>query len=164
METEDLFQKFLKIIDALEKEEVDYVLIGGFAVVLYGLPRFTQDLDLFIKSKEENITKLQKALYSVFNDKSIFEITFSELQNYPVIRYGSMEGFYIDILTKIGTAFSFEDLKIEETIIEGHKIKIASIETLYKLKEKTYRAIDQSDLIFLKELINKRKNNAGTKI
>lgn len=44
METEDLFQKFLKIIDTLEIEEVDYVLIGGFAVVLYGLPRFTQDL------------------------------------------------------------------------------------------------------------------------
>ena len=121
------------------------------------MARFTQDIDLFVKLQEDNILKLQKALYSVFRDESIYEITFSELQNYPVIRYGSDEEFYIDILSKIGTAFSFESLKFEELEIEGHKIKIATPETLYKLKENTYRSVDQNDLIFLKELINKSK-------
>lgn len=58
------------------------------------MPRFTQDLDLFAQAKEENILRLQKALYSVFGDKSILEITGSELHNYSVIRYGSDEGFY----------------------------------------------------------------------
>lgn len=157
MKTNDLFNRFLEVIDALGKEKVDYVLIGGFAVVLYGMPRFTQDLDLFIKSEKENVEKLQKALYSVFKDKSIFEITYSELQKYPVIRYGSEEGFYIDVLLKIGSAFIFEDLRFEVLNIEGHTINVASPETLYKLKEKTYRAIDQNDLIFLKELINRSK-------
>ncbi len=156
MQTDDLYNRFLEVIEALEREKVDYILIGGFAVVLYGMPRFTQDIDLFVKSKEDNIAKLQKALYSVFEDESIYEITYTELQNYPVIRFGSAEGFYIDILSKIGTAFSFENLRYEELEIEGHKIKIATPETLFKLKENTYRAIDQNDLMFLKDLINKR--------
>ena len=157
MQSEDLFNRFLEVIDSLEDEKVDYILIGGFALVLYGMPRFTQDIDIFVKHQQENIDRLQKALYSVFKDKNAFEITFSELQNYPVIRYGSEKGFYIDFLSKIGTAFSFEDLEYEEIIIEGHKIKIATAETLYKLKEKTFRAVDQHDLMFLKELIDKRK-------
>ncbi len=157
MKAKELFDRFLEVIDALEREEVEYVLIGGFAVVLYGMPRLTQDLDIFIQSKQENINKLQKALFTVFNDNSIFEITYPELQNYPVIRYGSEDGFYIDILAKIGTAFKYEDLKFEEINLEGHTIKIATADTLYKLKEKTFRAVDKNDLIFLKELIKKRK-------
>jgi len=44
----NLFDKLLQIADALEREKVEYILIGGFAVILYGLPRLTQDLDLFI--------------------------------------------------------------------------------------------------------------------
>jgi hypothetical protein len=161
LETNDLFNRFLEVIDALEREEVDYILIGGFAVVLYGMPRFTQDLDLFVKSKEENIVKLQSALFSVFQDESVFEITNSELQNYPVIRYGSDEGFFIDVLSKIGEAFSYDDLSFNEMKIEGHTVRIATVDTLYRLKEKTLRAIDQNDLIFLKML---KKRNDGKEV
>ena len=157
MKTDDLFNRFLEIIDALEKEKVDHVLIGGFAMVLYGMPRATQEIDIFIKYREENIERLQKALYAIFNNKNVFEITFMELQNYPVIRYSSDEGFYVDILSNIGTVFSFEDLVYEELTVENHKINIASVETLYKLKEKTFRAIDKSDLLFLKQLIKEKK-------
>jgi predicted nucleotidyltransferase len=157
MKTDDLFNRFLEIIDSLEKEKVDYVLIGGFAMVLYGMPRATQDIDIFIKHREENIERLQKALFTIFNNKDVFEITFSELKKYPVIRYGAEKGYYVDILANIGSAFSFEDLKFEELTIEGHKIKIASVETLYKLKEKTLRAIDKSDLLFLKKLLEDKK-------
>jgi len=157
MQTDDLFNRFLEIIDALEKEKVDYVLIGGFAMVLYGMPRATQDIDIFIKNQKENIDRLQKALFAVFNTKNIFEITYSEFQNYPVIRFGADEGYYVDILTSIGTTFSFDDLIIDELIVEDHKIKIASVETLYKLKEKTLRAIDKSDLIFLKQILEDKK-------
>jgi len=45
----------------------------------------------------------------------------------------------------------------EEITIDGHKIKIATVETLYKLKEKSVRAIDKSDLLFLKQLIKNKK-------
>jgi predicted nucleotidyltransferase len=157
MQTDDLFKRFLEILDALEKEKVDYVLIGGFAMVLYGMPRATQDIDIFIKYQQENIERLQKALYTIFNNKNVFEITFSEFQDFPVIRYGAEEGYYIDILANIGTTFSFDDLIFQEISVEDHKIKIASVETLYKLKEKTFRAIDKSDLLFLQQIMKNKK-------
>jgi len=153
---EDLFKKFLDVLDALEKEGVDYILDGGFAMVLYGMPRVTQDLDIFVRMRKDNIEKLQKALFVLLNDKNVFGITHTELHDYSVIRYGTEEGYYIDVLSKLGTAFTYEDLKYQEIDIDNHKVKIATVETLFKLKEKTLRAIDKTDLIFLKQLMNKK--------
>ncbi len=69
----ELFDKFIKVIAAFEREGVEYIIIDGFAVVLQGFPRLTQDIDMFIRPTEENITKIRQALHTVFNDKSISE-------------------------------------------------------------------------------------------
>lgn len=106
---QDLFHKFLSVLSRIEKHNVEYVLIGGFAVVLNGLPRATQDLDIFIKNSESNVKKLREALYDIFSDDSIYEITYEELMEYPVIRFGTNEGFFIDIVSRIGEKFSFDD-------------------------------------------------------
>ena len=71
-------KKFLTVIDALNSFKVEYILIGGVAVILHGLERLTRNIDIFIKMTEENIEKLRKALFSVFDDPSINEITFEE--------------------------------------------------------------------------------------
>jgi len=150
-------EKFLAVLDALQKEGVDYVLIGGFAVVLHGSPRFTEDIDLFIRNNESNLEKLRTALKHVFNDPSIDEITVPEIKQYAVIRYGTTDDFYIDIIGNLGEAFSFDDIKSEEIDVRGTKVRIATLESLYKLKEKTYRAVDQSDLLFLAERLRNKK-------
>jgi len=150
-------EKFLAVLDALQKEGVDYVLIGGFAVVLHGSPRFTEDIDLFIRNNESNLEKLRTALKHVFNDPSIDEITVPEIKQYAVIRYGTTDDFYIDIIGNLGEAFSFDDIKSEEIDVRGTKVRIATLESLYKLKEKTYRAVDQSDLLFLAERLRNNK-------
>jgi predicted nucleotidyltransferase len=155
----DLFQKFLTVVDALENEGVDYVLIGGYAVIIYGMPRLTQDIDLFIKANEINISKLKNALKSVFKDDSIEEITLEELQNYSVIRYGTPDGFSIDLITKLGEKFRFEELNYEHIFIEGHTVKIATPEVLYKMKEDTVRPDDKRDAFFLREIIENRKKS-----
>lgn len=155
----NLFERFLQVIDALEANEVDYILIGGFAMVLHGLPRATQDIDLFIKPVPSNLERFTMALDSVFHDKNIYEITLEELNKYSLIRFGTQEGFYIDIITKIGEAFTFYDLEYELIEFEGHKIKIATINTLYKLKKDTIRPIDRADSLFLEELVKRRGNN-----
>ena len=98
---------------SFEKYEVEYVLIGGLAINLHGFARNTEDIDLFINATENNIERVQKSLMEVFNDNEIFEITLDELNKYAVIRYGSNEGFYIDLISKIGTEFKFEDLGFE---------------------------------------------------
>lgn len=73
-----------------------------------------------------------------------------------IIRYGIPGGFYIDIMGQIGTAFSFDDLIYEIIDHKGTAIKIATPETLYKLKKDTLRDQDKWDAGFLSELIKKR--------
>lgn len=155
----DLFKKFLTFIDALENENVEYILIGGLAVILYGMPRLTQDVDIFVKPDETNIRKLRAALESLYQDESIKEITLAELTHYPVIRYGTPEGFNIDIITQIGETFSYEDLEYQVMNFEGHQLRVATPKSLLELKKDTPRPIDKSDILFLRELIQKSKDS-----
>lgn len=150
----NLTEKFLSVLEALNREGVDYVLIGGFAVVLHGSNRMTEDIDICIRNNEENVERLRKALYMVFKDDSIEEITVPEIENYSVIRYGNEDNFTMDIIGNLGEAFSIENIVSEQIEVDGVKVRIATLESLYKMKEKTYRPIDQIDLIFLAAGIN----------
>lgn len=152
----DLFEKFFNTIAALEDRKVEYILIGGFAVVLHGMPRTTQDIDIFIRPEKNNIEKLKEALHSVFNDPSINEISLEELQKYPVIRYGTPDGFSIDLIANLGEAFSFDDIEFEFRQIEGLHIKIATPKALFEMKKNTFRESDQIDVNFLMDKINQR--------
>ena len=153
----DQFRDFVQVLEAFWKQEVDYILIGGVAVIFYGLQRLTRDIDIFIKMDIKNIEQLRKALYMVYEDSSIEEITINELKNYPVIRYGTPNGFSIDIISRLGEVATYEELEYEVIDCQGVKIRIATPETLFKLKKDTVRHKDRGDAIFLKELIEERK-------
>lgn len=154
IEMEDMFSRFLELMNEFEKNNVDYILIGGIAINIHGFARNTEDIDLFINPTETNVDKLQTAMNNIFHDNEINEITVEELEKYAVIRYGTHDDFYIDIISKIGEQFRFQDLTYEEKFIEGVRIRVADLNTLYKLKENTYREIDQLDIKFLKTKMN----------
>jgi len=111
-----LYDNFIELMSSFEKNEVEYVLIGGLAINLHGFNRNTQDIDLFVNSTEENINKLKKSLFQVFEDDDIDEISIEELNKFPVIRYGSSSGIQIDLIVKLGEVFfkKFHDLDIKE--------------------------------------------------
>ncbi|MFQ5708303.1 MAG: nucleotidyl transferase AbiEii/AbiGii toxin family protein [bacterium] len=155
MDMNKTLESFKKVLKALHEYEVEYVLIGGFAVALQGVERFTKDLDIFIRNEPANIRKLKQALHSVFNDSAIEEI--DEHETCPVVRYGTPDDYYIDILSGIGEAFTFDDLEYEVIRREGIDIRIATIETMIKLKESTIRLQDKADALDLKRLLEKRK-------
>lgn len=152
----NLVDRFFKLIDQLNKDGVEYIVIGGFAVILFGLPRTTEDIDLFLKDDEENIKKFRDALRSLYDDNDINEITRQELIKYPVIRFGTPDNFYIDIITRIGTEFNYDNIDFTIKVVEGHKIRLATAESLYRMKRNTLREIDNLDLRFLKEIMTKR--------
>jgi predicted nucleotidyltransferase len=153
---EDQFRNFISVLESFDQQGVEYILIGGVAMVLHGMERLTRDIDIFVKMEPENIEKLRKALYQVFKDDSIEEITFQELDKYPVIRYGTPKNFYVDIMARIGEMFTYEDLEYEIVNYQSIKIKIATPDTLYKLKKDTIRDRDKIDAAFLRELIRAR--------
>jgi predicted nucleotidyltransferase len=153
----NIFDKFLTVFKALEEKEVEYILIGGFAVILHGFPRLTQDIDLLIKMTSSNIRKLQKALFQVFHDQDIHNINLADLKKYAVVRYGSPEGFHLDLISKIGQLATYEDVEYEMIPVENISIRTATPESLRDLKKDSLRPEDQRDLIFLEELIKTNK-------
>jgi len=81
----------------------------------------------------------------------------NELNKYPVIRYGTPLEFNIDLMAKIGKAFSYDDLAFEIVHHREIPIRIATPETLLKLKKDTNRERDKIDSHFLKEIVQSKK-------
>lgn len=137
----------LAVLAALDRHDVDYVLVGGLALGVHGLVRATRDIDLFVRPTSENVERLRAALRSVFDDVSIDEIVAADLEGqYPVVRYGPPDGdFVIDLIGRIGDAFAFDDLDSERRTVDGVVVRVATPSTLYRLKKDTLRPIDRAD-------------------
>lgn len=136
-----------RILAAFEEEGVRYLVFGGAAMNLHGLPRFTEDLDVFIEPTRENVEAVKRALRKVYDDPSIDEISAEELVGeYPAVQYVPPEGdFHVDILTRLGEAFRFEDLEPDETTLDGVKVRLVSPRTLFRMKKDTVRPKDRLD-------------------
>ncbi|MDI6794550.1 MAG: nucleotidyl transferase AbiEii/AbiGii toxin family protein [bacterium] len=81
----------------LNEEGVKYILIGGFAVNYYGLPRATEDIDLLVKPSEENIARIKKAL-AFLPDNAVREVNSDDVEKYGVVRVA--DEITIDLLKK----------------------------------------------------------------
>ena len=150
-------ENYIAVLKALHENDVEYVLVGGLAAILHGVPRITEDIDIFLQGGASNIEKLKAALASVFNDKSIEEISTRDLESYSVIRYGTPGDFYIDIMIRIGERFAYSDLEYEIIKSHGIPIRIATVQTLINMKQGTLREIDRADVILLTEKLKGKK-------
>jgi predicted nucleotidyltransferase len=141
-----------KILGAMEREGVRYLVIGAVAINMLGLARATEDLDLFISDATDNIERLKAALRSVFDDPAIDEISAADLQGeYPAVQYVPPAGdLHVDILTRLGDAFRFEDLVSQRMDIGGITASVATPETLYRMKKGTLRLKDRADAELLR--------------
>jgi len=145
------YESTKQVLAALEQEKVRYVIVGGVALNLMGLPRATLDLDLFVKPEEDNIERLKKALHRVFDDPTIDDIRPEDLLGaYPAVRYVPPSGtFTIDILTRLGEAFRYEDLESQRMPFEEIPVTVATPRTLIRMKRGTVRPKDWDDAISL---------------
>ena len=140
------FEKFLKL---LEKNNVRYMIIGGYAVAFHGYPRFTKDMDIFFLNNNENIKKLVNSMIQFgFSKKDINEELFKETGN--IIQFG-VEPLRIDLLNDIdGISY----LEAEKNVVNGHYgdviVKFIGKDELIKNKSSTNRLKDKADIEELK--------------
>jgi len=142
-----------KVLAAFEERHVRYAIFGAVALNLHGLARFTEDLDIFVAPDAENIARLKDALDSVFRDPEIANIRAHELMgDYPAVQYVPPEGpLRIDILTRLGEAFRFDDLETERVPLEELTVTVVTPRTLYRMKRGTIRLRDRADAELLRE-------------
>src|ERR1041384_2362973 len=126
-----------KVLAALEAEGVQYVVFGAVALVLHGLPRALEDLDIFIAPERDNIERLKAALRSVFDDPCIDEITADDLLGeYPAAQYVPPSGeFHIDVLTRLGELFALASIVSERVDFDGVSVSVVTPEMLYRMKK-----------------------------
>ena len=58
----ELQQDFKELLESLNVHRVEYMIVGGYALAFYGAPRYTGDIDVFIKPNEENAQRVLDAL------------------------------------------------------------------------------------------------------
>ncbi len=147
------FERFLDVVRAFERARVEYILVGGVAVNLHGIVRATEDIDFFVRPGAENVERLKQAFRSLWKDPEIEGISAEDFETYPTLRYGPPgDELVIDVLTQLGTAFSFEDIEAEDVELEGVRIRVATPQALVRMKRNTLRPIDKADAAALTRL------------
>lgn len=142
------FGELRRILAAFEREGVRYVLVESMAMAAQGIVRATRDADFFVAPDDENVARLRRALKSLFDDDpNVDEITAADLGgDYPAVEYTPPHGRYsMDILSRLGEAFRYEELEAEDVIVEGVRARVATPRMLYRMKKGTVRPQDRMD-------------------
>ncbi len=148
------FEEAKGILRALEREGVEYVLVGAIAMAAQGLVRATRDLDFFVSPTPENVERLKRALRSAFgDDPNLEQITAEDLGgDYPAVQYTPPEGRYsMDIVSRLGEAFRYEDLEFEEMDAGGVTVRVATPRMLWRMKRDAVRPQDRLDAATIAE-------------
>jgi hypothetical protein len=146
--------ELLRVLQAFQDQNLEYVLIGATAMGFHGLVRATEDVDLVIRPTSENVERLRKAFQDAYSDDPNIQDIRTEdlLGDYPAVRYYPENGdLFFDILTRLGEAASYETIESEVIEVEGVRILAATPQALYKLKKDTARPIDRQDAAALRE-------------
>jgi hypothetical protein len=146
-------EQAMEILEALDRHQVNYVLVGSMGMAVLGVIRATRDIDFFVEPTADNVARLRSALASVFDDPSISEITAEDLGgDYPAIQYVPPDGdFAIDILARLGERFAYDQIESQTVTIAGTSVRVATARMLYRMKRDTVRPQDKVDAAALRQ-------------
>jgi hypothetical protein len=146
-----------RIFAVFDAHKVEYVVIGGIAVQVYGHVRMTNDIDLIPSPTPQNLERLAAALKDlkarVLNPGSEkLEIDTKMLPRATLWQLATTHGD-IDILHDAPGAAPFPQLRERALLITlgDHSIPIASRDDLIKMKRAAGRAVDLADIAALTE-------------
>lgn len=136
------FKEFLKLLKA---NNVQYLLIGGYAVSYYGYPRTTGDIDIWVAIHPENARQLVASLQEFgFDSPDLTTELF--LQEKSMVRMG-VPPMRIEILTTI-SGVRFEDCFAKKVVdvLDGVEVNLINLEHLKENKKASGRFKDLDDL------------------
>lgn len=143
----DIFNEhFREFIQALNEQEVEYVLVGGMAVILHGYVRGTGDMDVWVNKTKENYIRLKKA-YRQFG-MPLFDMTEENFlgKEYDVFGIG-VQPVKIEVMTNVKGLLFDETYAMAQIYKEdGLKIKFIHINHLIQAKKAAGRFRDLDDI------------------
>lgn len=145
-------ETLLSVCALLNKYDVEYMVIGGVAVIYHGYTRATSDIDFWYKPSLDNFHKIIEAYREYGIDVSDLEKAVFDPNN-TYLRFPT--GFKTELLPVVEGVDSFKEAKdrCEILELEGIKIPIIGYDHLIQSKMKTNRLKDKADV----EELDKRK-------
>lgn len=129
----------------LNSKQIEYLLIGGYAVGYYGYARATADIDIWIAAHQQNADRLVQVLHEFgFNPPELSPELF--LEENRVIRMG-VPPFRIELLTSI-SGVEFEECYAGRIVdcIDEVEVNIISLQHLKANKKASGRLKDLTDI------------------
>jgi hypothetical protein len=144
----NLFQEdFRDFLNALNDQRVEYILVGGFSVIIHGYSRTTGDMDIWVKKNKENYKRLVLA-FNQFG-MPVFDMTEENFLYHPVWNVFSFgkSPVAIDIMTEV-KGLSFEEVFPKSNIYNDQGLLVRTLHKndLIAAKKASKRSKDLDDL------------------
>ena len=151
-------EDYRDILQSLSDQDVDFILVGAYALASHGYPRATMDIDIWVRAAPDNAERVCRAL-SEFG-APMDAVSASDFSEEGVIFQIGVAPRRIDIITRISGVDYIEASEAAESVeIDGLTIKILSAEHLIRNKLATGRPRDIDDAENLRRLINPEIGN-----
>jgi hypothetical protein len=155
---------FFNLLERLVEADVDFVIVGGFAGVVYGCTYVTQDIDICCDFSAENLLRLQKALHGLnpvhrmTAKRQKLELTKDKCTKLKNLYLDTDIG-RLDCLSFINGIGNFQTVKDKSILIEAEDIqlRVLSLDALIKAKKAMNRPRDKGAILQL-EAIKKLKS------
>jgi hypothetical protein len=147
-----LNKDYKEMLQLLLEEQVDFILVGAYALAAHGYPRATGDIDIWVRAEEINSINIYRALERF--GAPVDQITVNDFANEGIVFQIGVTPRRIDIITHLdGVSFGEADEDKVIVEVEGLKLPILSFDKLIKNKLSTGRERDELDV----KLLQKRK-------
>lgn len=151
-----------RLLEVLTQSQVEFVIIGGFAALLYGSSQVTKDLDICVSLTPENIHQIRVSL-APLNPKHRMTPQKLSFLEFPEELKG-IKNFYVqtdsgilDILGEVSGVGSFNEIIGRAQTIEvyGKRVKIISLDDLIRAKQWLGRPKDLATVLELQVIKEK---------
>ncbi len=166
-----LMSLFLPIFRALNDAKIEYVIVGGVAVVMHGHTRLTVDLDLILGITSSNWEKIVEILKSMkyaprqpinideVKDPSIVQ-NWVQTKGVKALSFASPANPLLGIDIMVSPEYDYQGIierAVAVKIDEITTVKIGSIDDIIKMKASSTRAKDLDDIEQLRRISNAKR-------
>lgn len=145
--------RLLPLLRRLTERGVDFVVVGGVAVILQGSPRFTKDLDICFSPAQENLDRLGAVLVELgarlrdVDEDLPFVPDAGTLRQTQILTLATADGG-LDLLVNPEGSPGYPTLerRADRMDLDGMVVRVASVEDMLAMKRAAGRPQDLVDL------------------
>jgi hypothetical protein len=144
------YDDVVRIVELLEGQDVEYALIGGYALALQGIVRLTEDVDILVEPTRENARRWVLAL-SQLPDGAAKELIGDDTLHEEPYAIRINDEFTVDVMNS-ASGFTWAQLLPYRRRLDG--VNLLSLEGLLRMKEHG-RLKDQADAEAIRKVLGK---------